>query len=322
VNKRKGFTLVELLVVIAIIALLMGILLPALARVRRSAKGSACMVQVKQWATVYSMYTGDWEGYFHADYEENETDRVLWYEALEPYYKDRKLLLCPSATKVRFVDGTTILQGDEGGKNPEASFITAYDSSGKYDGRDPADPTKINPYYKMSFAINSWLCDKVIPPGVLLDPEAPGPYDRPYVNRWITVNRFTQPNLIPLFGDGAGYSRLFPQAYTKPPLTADTLAGETGAGDANGGTKDRMMSFCLRRHGPLTNPNIDIAFGDFSVRPVGLKALWSLTWHKRWIAARKGEVTGGNAINRDMSDDTYPWPEWMKGYSSDGVINY
>jgi hypothetical protein len=261
------------------------------------------MVQTKQWATVYSMYTGDWDGYFHTDTEEDDTayTRIYWQEQLEPYYKDRTLLLCPSATKVRYVDQNGgPLTGDEGGRHPEAAFLANSDHSGTY---------------KMSVAINSWLCDLANKPDPL-DPYAPGSYDRPYANRWITVGRFTQPNMIPLFGDAAGYPRIFPQAYTLPPAVVDTIAGDTLSG-ATDGTRDRLMNFCLRRHGAMTNPNINMAFGDFSVRPVGLKALWSLTWHKNWVAARKASST-----NKDMSDDTYPWPDWMQGYSSDGVINY
>ena len=80
------------MIVIAIIALLMAILVPAIERVRKSAKDVACRSNLHQWAICWKMFVDDNKGMFTEDLE--------WIAPLRPYYsRDPKVALCPRAMK-------------------------------------------------------------------------------------------------------------------------------------------------------------------------------------------------------------------------------
>ena len=103
-QKEDGFTLIELLVVIAIIALLMAILMPALQRVRKQARGVACQSNLHQWASSAMMYATEHDGKVWAIVQ----GLGEWMEVLHPYYSDvDKIRSCPAAIRpCQDTDGT------------------------------------------------------------------------------------------------------------------------------------------------------------------------------------------------------------------------
>jgi prepilin-type N-terminal cleavage/methylation domain-containing protein/prepilin-type processing-associated H-X9-DG protein len=65
-TRKSGFTLVELLVVIGIIALLIGILMPALNRAREQGRRAQCLSNIRQISMAFFMYTNENKGWFPA----------------------------------------------------------------------------------------------------------------------------------------------------------------------------------------------------------------------------------------------------------------
>lgn len=83
---RKGFTLTELLVAVGIVAVLIGILVPAISAARRSARSVVCLSQMRQVGLASIMYAQDHHGQFPCSSHSALANGVMpWGYALCPY---------------------------------------------------------------------------------------------------------------------------------------------------------------------------------------------------------------------------------------------
>ena len=271
-----GFTLVELLVVIAIIALLMSILMPALARVRKQAKAVICQNNLHGWGYAFQLFGHDNDGLFLASVGSPED---YWMVGLLPYIgaekdqmsKIRKLFLCPMAAKSLNIGNSTRAPG------------TTFSAWGPF----PASGSWWDKGAEGSYGINEWCSN---PP---VDDDTYWGFPSKYA--WRSMAAKGAGN-IPLFLDCL-YVDGFPLHVNDPPEYFGEYEGESGCWGVQA-----MKIYCIDRH----SAGINGLFADTSVRKIGLKELWTLKWHRAWRPDGPWTTLGGV--------EPGDWPEWMRGF--------
>jgi prepilin-type N-terminal cleavage/methylation domain-containing protein len=255
-RKEKGFTLIELLVVIAIIAILMAILMPALQRVRRQARGVACLNKLKQWGLYFAMYAEDHDGRFMAGHTA-EPQANRWVSAMGEYYKwDDEFTCCPNATKP-WEDKYGNVSGAEG-TDVGVTMAWGYMYQDHWAKQ-----------IKGSYGLNGYCVDA-----------QPGTEPRGQANWYWRGPAVAGAAYVPLF--------LGAQRYNGVVDSMDAPPEFDGQGWSEGGG-GRMLRYCLNRHDGFVNG----LFLDFSTRKIGLKELWTFKWHRQYDTSGPWTTAGG-----------------------------
>jgi prepilin-type N-terminal cleavage/methylation domain-containing protein len=253
---QKGFTLIELLVVIAIIALLLSILMPALERVRRQARGVGCTSNLHQWGLIFAMYTQDNDGYFYSgqlpSFGADVAHGDWWRECLRPYSKDKKMWLCPTAKKHR---------------SPASMSAMALASTPFDAWRVPASHGSD----EGSYGPNGWMCN---PP-----PNLTSLWGRSPIEYHWRTHQVPAAYNVPVFTEG-WWVDAWPKDDNLPPDVGDRTPVIGG---------HEMRTLCVNRHGGAQF----CLFADWSVRRVGLKELWTLKWHRQFNTNGTWTKAGG-----------------------------
>ena len=277
---HRAFTLIEMLIVISIVALLLAILLPALTRVRRQARSTACRANLHQWGLMFEMYTSTNDSKFF-----QPTYGDTWIEPMRPYYENSKdsLLLCPMATR-HYVEDPNAMPSDPSIDSviKKRFWAMAYVGGGtKFHAWLLFEP---EPF--CSYGMNDWVMDQ---------PISTSGVD----SMWRTPDVKLSCN-VPVFLDCVWRGSRPHHLDSPPPNDDDPPKVPLGANQKY----SAMQYFCMDRH----NGFINGLFMDWSVRKIGLKELWTLKWH-RYFPTNGIWTKAGGAEPAD-------WPDWIKKYKA------
>lgn len=160
----RAFTLIELLVVVAVIAVLIGIMLPALGKARQSARTLVCLSNIRQIEVAHTLYADTYKGNFvdaglaHGGPPNLESIKGSWINTLKPFYGGTVNVRSP-------VDKSQYWPISQGGTDPGYTLeeFTSFLNTGK-----SLPLTQLGRW--TSYGLNDWLTTSVRPG---LDPREP-----------------------------------------------------------------------------------------------------------------------------------------------------